>query len=42
MGENGLPVSLGLIIAAAVLGALLFIGIVVYAAINTAIAAPVD
>ncbi len=34
MGDSGLPVSLGIIIASAIFGGLLFIGLVVMAAIG--------
>lgn len=34
MDDSGLPVSLGIIIAAAIFGALLFAGLVVYAVIG--------
>ena len=34
MGDSGLPISLGIIIAAAVFGALLFTGLVVMAVIG--------
>ncbi len=34
MGDSGLPVSLGIIVAAAILGGLLFAGLVVMAAVG--------
>ena len=40
MGDNGLPVSLGIIIGAAVLGALLAVGIIVGLLLSAAVALP--
>lgn len=34
MGDSGLPVSLGIVIASAILGGLLFIGLVVMSAVG--------